>query len=133
MQNMWTDNSSTAYSSAEAVKQERIFMTYCCYISKGYKVNKVTDQEPAYGLYLEVNNYSHDLTYKGSGTSFVKKTATVKLYEEVDSFIEYDQNNNILWKKVGQNLIHSSLKTGTDHFQATKRALKKLPKCKLIN
>ena len=34
MQNMWTDNSSTAYSSAEAVKQERIFMIYCCYISK---------------------------------------------------------------------------------------------------
>ena len=41
MQNMWTDNSSTAYSSAEAVKQERIFMIYCCYISKGYKVNNV--------------------------------------------------------------------------------------------
>ena len=32
MQNMWTDNSSTAYSSAEAVKQERIFLIYCCYI-----------------------------------------------------------------------------------------------------
>ena len=41
MQNMWTDNSWTAYSSAEAVKQERIFMIYCCYISKGYKVNNV--------------------------------------------------------------------------------------------
>ena len=38
MQNMWTDNSSTAYSSAEAVEQERIFMIYCCYISKGTRL-----------------------------------------------------------------------------------------------